>query len=49
MSPLPALRPGLSLGGGYHSPQVPAEVRLNTNESPCGPPADFAPAVAEAL
>ncbi len=49
MSPLPALRPGLQLGAGYHSPQVPAEVRLNTNESPFGPPAAFGTALAEEL
>jgi histidinol-phosphate aminotransferase len=38
MSALPPLRPDLSLGEGYHSPQVDAEVRLNTNESPFPPP-----------
>ena len=26
---------------GYHSPQVDVEVRLNTNEAPCPPPAGF--------
>src|SRR6476646_5296754 len=26
---------------GYHSPQVPVAVRLNTNESPLAPPAEF--------
>ena len=26
---------------GYHSPQVPVEVRLNTNESPFPPPPEF--------
>ena len=26
---------------GYHSPQVDVEVRLNTNESPYGPPPEF--------
>jgi histidinol-phosphate aminotransferase len=35
---LPSIRPDLSLGEGYHSPQVEAEVRLNTNESPFPPP-----------
>ena len=44
-------RSRLSGLGGYHSPQVPAEVRLNTNESPYPPPAawqeDLAAAVAE--
>jgi histidinol-phosphate aminotransferase len=33
------LRPGLEALEGYHSPQVDVEVRLNTNESPYGPPA----------
>jgi histidinol-phosphate aminotransferase len=32
------VRPDLDLGEGYHSPQVEAEVRLNTNESPLEPP-----------
>jgi len=35
---VPRLRPDLELLGGYHSPQVPAKVRLNTNESPYPPP-----------
>jgi histidinol-phosphate aminotransferase len=35
--PVP-LRPDLHLLSGYHSPQVEVEVRLNTNESPLGPP-----------
>jgi histidinol-phosphate aminotransferase len=38
MSSLPSIRPDLSLSEGYHSPQVEAEVRLNTNESPFPPP-----------
>lgn len=38
MSPLVPLRPDLAALSGYHSPQVPAEVRLNTNESPLPPP-----------
>ncbi len=38
MSRLPQIRPDLQLTEGYHSPQVPAEVRLNTNESPFPPP-----------
>ena len=38
MSALPPIRPDLSLEEGYHSPQVVAEVRLNTNESPFDPP-----------
>jgi histidinol-phosphate aminotransferase len=32
------VRPDLQLTEGYHSPQVDAEVRLNTNESPFAPP-----------
>jgi len=31
-------RPDLTELAGYHSPQVDVEVRLNTNESPVGPP-----------
>jgi histidinol-phosphate aminotransferase len=38
MSAVPPVRPDLDLGAGYHSPQVEAEVRLNTNESPFHPP-----------
>jgi histidinol-phosphate aminotransferase len=38
MSALPPIRPDLKLSEGYHSPQVDAEVRLNTNESPFPPP-----------
>lgn len=34
-------REGLGLRGGYHSPQLDVEVRLNTNESPFPPPAEF--------
>lgn len=38
---MPKVRPDLALFGGYHSPQVQVEVRLNTNESPFSPPAEF--------
>ena len=38
MSAVPPVRPDLALTEGYHSPQVDAEVRLNTNESPFAPP-----------
>ena len=38
MSAVPPVRPDLDLAEGYHSPQVEAEVRLNTNESPFAPP-----------
>jgi histidinol-phosphate aminotransferase len=39
VSPLVPRRDDLASLTGYHSPQVPAEVRLNTNESPLPPPA----------
>src|SRR5579864_7965969 len=38
MSAVPPIRADLGLGEGYHSPQVEAAVRLNTNESPVPPP-----------
>ena len=38
VSAVPPVRPDLALAEGYHSPQVDAEVRLNTNESPFAPP-----------
>jgi len=38
VSAVPPVRPDLELAEGYHSPQVDAEVRLNTNESPLPPP-----------
>ncbi|MEY2766286.1 MAG: histidinol-phosphate transaminase [Actinomycetota bacterium] len=34
---------------GYHSPQVTVKVRLNTNESPIEPPAEFVRALAAAV
>ncbi len=40
-SSLPEPRPDLGLREGYHSPQVPVEVRLNTNESPFPPPPEW--------
>jgi histidinol-phosphate aminotransferase len=39
------MRADLGLGEGYHSPQVEAAVRLNTNESPLPPPAAWLSAV----
>jgi histidinol-phosphate aminotransferase len=39
--PLPPPRADLGLRPGYHSPQVPVEVRLNTNESPYPPPSEW--------
>ncbi|HEX3333630.1 MAG TPA: histidinol-phosphate transaminase, partial [Acidimicrobiales bacterium] len=41
MSGVPPIRPDLELSEGYHSPQVEAEVRLNTNESPFAPPDEW--------
>ena len=41
MSRVPPVRPDLQLAEGYHSPQVEAEVRLNTNESPFAPPDEW--------
>jgi histidinol-phosphate aminotransferase len=49
MSSLPPIRPDLSLTEGYHSPQVEAEVRLNTNESPFPPPEKWSQDLLRAL
>jgi histidinol-phosphate aminotransferase len=49
VSKIPAIRADLGLGEGYHSPQVEAAVRLNTNESPLPPPAAWVRAVREEL
>ena len=46
---MPQPRPDLSLRKGYHSPQVPVEVRLNTNESPFPPPQGWSDALAEEI
>jgi histidinol-phosphate aminotransferase len=46
--PVP-VRPDLVELTGYHSAQVAADVRLNTNESPYPPPAGWAAAFAEAV
>jgi histidinol-phosphate aminotransferase len=43
------MRPDLNLHEGYHSPQVDAEVRLNTNESPFPPPAAWSEELLAAL
>jgi histidinol-phosphate aminotransferase len=43
------LRDDLGLSEGYHSPQVEAAVRLNTNESPYPPPPEFVAALSEEL
>lgn len=34
---------------GYHSPQVDVRIRLNTNEAPIGPPAEFRRDLAEVI
>ena len=52
-APRPAIatvrpRDDIALMAGYHSPQLDVAVRLNTNESPLPPPADFTEAVAAA-
>jgi histidinol-phosphate aminotransferase len=49
VSGVPPVRPDLELGEGYHSPQVEAEVRLNTNESPYAPPDDWRRELLDAL
>ncbi len=46
---VPPMREDLGLGEGYHSPQVEAAVRLNTNESPFPPPEAWVRAVQEEL
>lgn len=43
----PPVRDDLAALTGYHSPQIEVEVRLNTNEAPAPPPAEFSAAVAE--
>jgi histidinol-phosphate aminotransferase len=45
----PPLRPGLTALRGYHSPQIPVDVRLNTNESPLPPPPVFVDELADAV
>jgi histidinol-phosphate aminotransferase len=49
MSLVPPVRPDLELSEGYHSPQVDAEVRLNTNESPFAPPEEWRAELLDAL
>ena len=49
MSRLPEPRADLGLREGYHSVQVDAEVRLNTNESPFPPPTEWREALAAAV
>jgi histidinol-phosphate aminotransferase len=49
MNAIPKIRPDLALVEGYHSPQVEADVRLNTNESPFPPPEAWTKALLAAL
>jgi histidinol-phosphate aminotransferase len=49
VSRVPPVRPDLRLSEGYHSPQVDAEVRLNTNESPFEPPEAWRAELLDAL
>jgi histidinol-phosphate aminotransferase len=42
-------RDDVSLMEGYHSPQVDVKVRLNTNEAPESPPAEFTERLADEL
>jgi histidinol-phosphate aminotransferase len=49
VSAVPPIRPDLQLTEGYHSPQVAAEVRLNTNESPFAPPEAWRAELLDAL
>jgi histidinol-phosphate aminotransferase len=44
---LPEPRADLGLREGYHSPQVDVDVRLNTNESPYPPPAEWVAELAD--
>jgi histidinol-phosphate aminotransferase len=46
---IPAVRPDLEALTGYHSAQAEVEVRLNTNESPLPPPAEWLEALQSAL
>ena len=45
----PQVRPDIALMEGYHSPQVAVDVRLNTNEAPAPPPAEFSERLAREL
>jgi len=42
-------RDSVALMDGYHSPQLDVRIRLNTNESPVGPPEDLVIELAEAI
>ena len=45
----PEVRDDVAMIPGYHSPQVDAAVRLNTNEAPEPPPVEFRERVAAAM
>lgn len=45
----PTVRDQVALMSGYHSPQIDVRVRLNTNEAPEAPPAEFVRRVAAAM
>ncbi|MFN8053395.1 MAG: histidinol-phosphate transaminase [Acidimicrobiales bacterium] len=45
----PRVRDDVALMDGYHSPQLDVAIRLNTNEAPEPPPADFRDRVAAAV
>ena len=45
----PRVRDDIALRAGYHSPQLDVSVRLNTNEAPSAPPAEFGVALHSAL
>lgn len=47
--PGPGARREIAMMAGYHSPQFDVKVRLNTNESPIGPPPEFVAAMARAM
>jgi len=49
MATFPPLRDDLGVMAGYHSAQLDADVRLNTNESPLPPPAAFVAGFAAAV
>jgi histidinol-phosphate aminotransferase len=42
-------RPDVAMMEGYHSPQVEVAVRLNTNESPAGPPPELGERLAKVV
>jgi histidinol-phosphate aminotransferase len=42
-------REGIRIQSGYHSPQLDVKVKLNTNESPAGPPDNFSDALVQKL